>query len=160
MSAKPYLKPGDPDAFLDMPVKDNPAGRPGMQAAYKLCPTCAGHGGWHLALNQYKGPHPHFNASCSDCNGWGWITEDTTELPTARFVRIKALFQPVLQGQAGHSDHGRRSGTIHLTDASLRTHPDLRAALIYAANGWHQHNFGGRVVPLSGNNWEVDVYTD
>lgn len=38
------------------------------------CPVCRCHGGWNLRLNAY-GPGKHFQASCFQCSGWGWVTE-------------------------------------------------------------------------------------
>ncbi len=39
-----------------------------------LCPVCKGYGGWNLRLDAY-GPGQHFQAHCSQCNGWGWVSE-------------------------------------------------------------------------------------
>lgn len=39
-----------------------------------LCPVCNGYGGWNIRLDAY-GPGKHFDAHCSQCNGWGWVNE-------------------------------------------------------------------------------------
>lgn len=68
-----YLTPADPDAFKDMQLKDSPNDR-----GYKMmdnpvfCPVCNGYGGWHLKIDAY-GVGKHFNAHCSQCNGWGYV---------------------------------------------------------------------------------------
>lgn len=70
MSKRPYLTPDDPDAFLGMEEKSMPVDYP--VGANVKCPKCKGYGGWHLEINAY-GPGKHFNASCNNCNGWGWV---------------------------------------------------------------------------------------
>lgn len=42
-------------------------------SAYE-CPLCKTYGGWNLLVDAY-GKGKHFNASCFQCNGWGWVTE-------------------------------------------------------------------------------------
>lgn len=42
-----------------------------------LCPVCAGHGRWHLKIDAY-GAGKHFDASCFQCNGWGYVSGDST----------------------------------------------------------------------------------
>jgi hypothetical protein len=77
-----FLEPTDKDAFLDFPEKrEVPEGK-------VECALCQGHGGWNLEINAY--PHRmkpenredtaenrhlycHFRASCSNCNGWGYV---------------------------------------------------------------------------------------
>jgi len=67
-----YMDHTHPDAFKDMPVKDQPKGYP--PNANTICPKCKGHGGWHLRIDAY-GPGKHFNCSCPQCWGWGWVTD-------------------------------------------------------------------------------------
>lgn len=38
-----------------------------------LCPLCKGYGGWHLQFDAY-GPGKHFDSSCFQCNGWGYVS--------------------------------------------------------------------------------------
>jgi RecJ-like exonuclease len=80
-----YLTPDSPDAFTDHPMMD-----PVQAAKYSLtkeCPRCKGHGGWNLLLNEYplhgkedtaanRHKFSHFRASCSHCNGWGYVRAD------------------------------------------------------------------------------------
>lgn len=69
MTADGYMKNTHPDAFLDYPEK-----REAPINAYE-CPTCKGHGGWNLKLNQYCDDipaHRHFRCCCSTCNGFGY----------------------------------------------------------------------------------------
>ena len=40
-----------------------------------LCPVCKGHGGWNLRLKAYR-DGGNFQASCGQCNGWGWVEKD------------------------------------------------------------------------------------
>lgn len=62
----PYLTPEHKDAFRGLPVLEPNSTRT------VLCPKCKGHGGWHLSLNAY-GPGEHFDAVCSQCDGFGWV---------------------------------------------------------------------------------------
>lgn len=82
---KTYLTPESPEAFVDFPMADAE-----FAAKYnltKICPRCKGHGGWNLKLNSYplhdkpdtaenRHRYSHFRASCSHCNGWGYVRED------------------------------------------------------------------------------------
>ena len=68
-----YMNIDDPNAFFEMEKKD--------KAEYEKhhgegveCPKCHGYGGWRLRLNAY-GPGVHFNASCFQCNGWGYVNK-------------------------------------------------------------------------------------
>jgi hypothetical protein len=63
-----YLTPESPGAFDDLPI----LARPPMADTTIVCPKCKGHGGWNLRLNTY-GPGKHFQASCNQCNGWGYV---------------------------------------------------------------------------------------
>jgi hypothetical protein len=65
-----FMTPDHPDAFKDMP-KLNPS--EGYDENKYECAKCKGHGGWHLTLDAY-GPGKHFDASCSNCNGWGYVS--------------------------------------------------------------------------------------
>ncbi len=40
-----------------------------------LCPVCKGFGGWILTEDAY-GKGRHFQAFCSQCNGWGWVDKE------------------------------------------------------------------------------------
>ena len=77
----PYIKPTDPDAFVDWP-RQSPT-----EWASIECPQCKGHGGWNLSLNQYplhdKEDTPearhlfsHFRSNCGQCNGYGFVREE------------------------------------------------------------------------------------
>lgn len=68
------MKPFLPDAtdFTDMEVKPHPSERWKDRVGDIPCPKCHGYGGWRLILNAY-GPGKHFTASCSQCNGWGYV---------------------------------------------------------------------------------------
>lgn len=73
-----------PDAtdFTDQPIQERPDLRfPGSKPGpWVHCPKCLGHGRWNLTLDAY-GPKPgdssgqrqHFQASCGQCWGWGWV---------------------------------------------------------------------------------------
>jgi hypothetical protein len=78
----PYLEPTDENAFLDLPVMENKLGQHSTDKEYVLCHVCKGHGKWNLKLHAY-GPSKHFQAGCSQCNGWGWVMrgslDDTCE---------------------------------------------------------------------------------
>jgi RecJ-like exonuclease len=77
-----YLTPESPDAFVDYPMMEVHGD------LTKICPTCHGHGGWNLLLNQYPLPFGqedtaenrhkfvHFRSHCMHCNGWGYVRED------------------------------------------------------------------------------------
>lgn len=78
--AREYLNPSDPGAFQDHEKLPNRMGKDWVE-----CPTCKGHGGWNLKLNQYYIPYgydqddpvnqkmKHFRCGCSTCSGWGWV---------------------------------------------------------------------------------------
>ena len=61
-----YLESGT--SFVGIELK-KPQYNKGM---IETCPLCKGHGGWNLRINAY-GDGKHFNAACSNCNGWGYI---------------------------------------------------------------------------------------
>lgn len=42
------------------------------------CPVCKGYGKWNLTLNAY-GEGKHFQSSCFQCNGWGYVNGETTD---------------------------------------------------------------------------------
>lgn len=63
-----YLEIDDANALLGMERKE-PEPKYRLTA---LCPKCRGFGGWHLRLNAY-GAGKHFDCSCSNCLGWGWV---------------------------------------------------------------------------------------
>lgn len=77
-----------PDAtdFTDMAVKVRPDLRTDgarLPGTFVRCPKCKGYGGWNLRLNAFppvyaqctsEPPIPgHFQASCGQCWGWGWV---------------------------------------------------------------------------------------
>lgn len=72
-----YLTIDDPDALLGMKKRKK------EDFLYKdmeivECPKCRGYGGWHLHLNAY-GEGKHFDASCSQCNGWGYVEKGSKD---------------------------------------------------------------------------------
>lgn len=69
-----YIQPEDPQAFMGMEIKTQPMDWPERE----LCPKCKGYGGWHLRLNAY-GEGVHFDSSCSQCWGWGWVAKEDAE---------------------------------------------------------------------------------
>jgi hypothetical protein len=91
-----YMKPTDPDAFVDFPKKPRATWMPDD---YVECPKCDGHGGWNLTLNAYnlwdrpdtpenRHRYSHFVASCSQCWGYGWVDPKETEcIHTYKFLR-------------------------------------------------------------------------
>jgi len=89
-----YMDQSHPDAFVDHPVMQ-PHGD-----LTKICPTCHGHGGWNLLLNQYPLPDgmantpenrskfSHFRCHCMHCNGWGYVRE-TENCPGHEWVHVR-----------------------------------------------------------------------
>lgn len=84
---KRFLCPEDKDAFLDFPNKNK---KPIWGTDFVECPLCFGHGGWNLELNAYnlhdkentaenRHRYAHFRASCSQCNGYGWVSPLNTK---------------------------------------------------------------------------------
>jgi hypothetical protein len=67
-----YMDHTHPDAFKHLPKLSPPSYYPN---AKHECAKCQGHGGWHLRLDAY-GEGKHFNASCSNCDGWGYVERD------------------------------------------------------------------------------------
>lgn len=85
-----YLNRDDPGALVDHPT---PADRLVQWQKYHanvtplLCPKCHGYGGHNLQVNAYALPkgmedtaenrhkYRHFRASCSQCVGWGYVTD-------------------------------------------------------------------------------------
>ena len=65
-----YLEPDDPNAFKDIEKKTPPVHYPVTDPVE--CPKCHGHGKWNLKLDAY-GTGKHFQASCGQCNGWGYV---------------------------------------------------------------------------------------
>jgi DnaJ-class molecular chaperone len=79
-----YMDQNHPDAFVDYPLMD--AAKSAEYGLTKICPVCAGHGGWNLLLNQYdlngkentpanRHLYSHFRSHCMHCNGWGYVRE-------------------------------------------------------------------------------------
>jgi len=68
-----------PDAtnFQDIPVRERrQCHLEGDQVV--MCPVCKGHGIWNLMLDA-SGEGKHFQAHCSQCNGWGWVAKGTKD---------------------------------------------------------------------------------
>lgn len=84
-----FLDPAKDDflCFIDFPLMEIP----NKNIPYTLCPKCKGHGGWNLKVNSYKLPegvedtsenrhrYCHFRAHCGQCNGWGWVQENSID---------------------------------------------------------------------------------
>jgi hypothetical protein len=71
--AKSYLE--DATDFTDLEVQPMPREKSYCRdndPRTFLCSVCKGHGTWNLIIDAY-GPGKHFRASCSQCNGWGWV---------------------------------------------------------------------------------------
>jgi hypothetical protein len=44
------------------------------------CPICKGHGAFHLSHNDTNnGCYPYFDASCAQCNGWGYVNPNSID---------------------------------------------------------------------------------
>jgi hypothetical protein len=87
-----YLKPTDPDAFLDFPKKRK------IPKDKKVCPQCFGHGGWNLKISAYplfkqrntaanRHKFSHFRAGCNCCNGWGYVDLSLDHIHDWKFSR-------------------------------------------------------------------------
>lgn len=87
-----------PDAtdFTDIPKLSQPDG---LGLIYE-CPKCHGHGKWNLCLHAY-GPGEHFQCSCGQCNGWGYVSEADRSC----LHEYRELAQPECQ-QKGIDHHG------------------------------------------------------
>lgn len=75
---KKYLdinKDNSEELFKDISVKEMPHAY--IIQSPVLCPQCKGHGRWNLTLDAY-GKGQHFQASCAQCWGWGWVEKGTT----------------------------------------------------------------------------------
>jgi len=71
--------------FTDMEILSKPKEYPDLKT---ICPICKGYGGWNSELNCYRLPpgvedtaenrckYVHFQAGCSQCNGWGWVSDE------------------------------------------------------------------------------------
>jgi len=70
-----YWNNTHPRAFENMIVLVKP------YAHYVSCPLCKGHGAWHLAHYPHtrNGVYAYFDASCSQCNGWGYIDPNSMD---------------------------------------------------------------------------------
>lgn len=84
-----------PDAtnFVGMTAKPDPATLYPDKAGHVPCPKCHGYGGWNLTLNAY-GPGKHFQASCSQCWGWGWVKAGTSDVTCLHSFKEIAPDQP------------------------------------------------------------------
>jgi hypothetical protein len=58
--------------FQDVPVQPRP--QYGVSGATNVqpCHVCKQHGKYNLTLNAY-GIGKHFQGTCPQCNGWGWV---------------------------------------------------------------------------------------
>ena len=65
-----YWNHTHPRAFENMEVRT-----PDCAALVAPCPKCKGYGGWHLAHypDTRNGWYAYFDASCGQCNGWGYV---------------------------------------------------------------------------------------
>lgn len=102
-----------PDAtdFTDLPVRTlaaftDFADGSKRSGTFVLCPKCHGHGGWNLLLNQY-GPGKHFQASCAQCWGWGWVAGDSTDATCLHDFHAIKPDQPF---RCWHTDQCRKCG--------------------------------------------------
>jgi hypothetical protein len=70
-----YWNNTHPRAFENMTVRVSP------HSHYVSCPVCHGHGAWHLAHypNTRKDFYAYFDASCSQCFGWGYVDPNTVD---------------------------------------------------------------------------------
>jgi hypothetical protein len=76
-----YLEITDPDAILDLEKYTPEQFKSRYEDGYtEECPACKGYGGWHLKINAY-GPGRHFNCSCMQCNGFGYVKLEDAEHP-------------------------------------------------------------------------------
>lgn len=73
-----YMTVDSPDAFLDLEKRSQEEYEKCFTTKSVECPKCHGYGRWHLRLNAY-GSGRHFDASCSQCNGWGFVDADSTD---------------------------------------------------------------------------------
>lgn len=147
---KKYLSNTDPEAFRGLEKKakkwfDSRVPEEDLVPCHK----CNGYGGWILERDAYPpktgdpdGPRQHFKCSCDGCNGWGYYPKDMEPLDVKR-QRIFDTFKPVIERISRDRGYNKYVGCFLLKDKSLKDHPDLRAAMIYAADGWWSHNFGG-----------------
>lgn len=67
-----YLDTSSPDAFKDI-EKKTPTNQYPVTDPVE-CPVCHGHGKWNLRIDAY-GAGKHFQAHCSQCNGWGYVNK-------------------------------------------------------------------------------------
>lgn len=71
-----YLNPESPLAFYDIPERELPPDY--IVKKPVACPVCKKHGHWNLLINEY-GPGKHFQATCCQCNGWGYVEENSLD---------------------------------------------------------------------------------
>ena len=116
--------------FTDIPLiseekfKDYLAYLKKPDAEIHVCPVCHGHGAWNLTLNAY-GPGVHFQASCNQCSGWGYVTEEDlcihafVELARAEIERRNAQGAKLLNfGRCWHVYECQKCGQIRYLDTS------------------------------------------
>lgn len=70
-----YWSHTNPRAFENM-TRRNPVRNLTME-----CPVCKGHGAFHLSHNPdtRNGCYPYFDASCGQCNGWGYVDPNSID---------------------------------------------------------------------------------
>lgn len=70
-----YWNHTNPRAFENM-SRRNPERNLTME-----CPVCKGHGAFHLSHNPdtRNGCYPYFDASCGQCNGWGYVDPNSID---------------------------------------------------------------------------------
>jgi len=66
-----YMGPDHPDAYKDI----EPLPRKARDWTKFKCPACKGRGRRNLELDAY-GPGLHFQMTCSQCVGWGWVRSE------------------------------------------------------------------------------------
>jgi DnaJ-class molecular chaperone len=59
--------------FTGMTVRKNELG-----AGHVKCQVCQGHGGCVIRVDAY-GKGRHQSAFCTQCNGWGWVKENSND---------------------------------------------------------------------------------
>lgn len=67
-----YLDYTSPNAFNDI------SKRTPQNSNVVECPVCHGFGMWNLRLDAY-GPGKHFQCSCFQCNGWGYVERNSKD---------------------------------------------------------------------------------
>lgn len=122
--ASQFLTQNDKGAFLGMECKT-------PEPEYELtavCPQCSGYGGWHLTLDAY-GKGKHFDGSCSNCDGWGYVEPENAghihqfvgmDEQAANKLRAKKGLAPAsyTYGNCCHNSICKICGQYHFIDSS------------------------------------------